>query len=334
MNTTSSMLTVTDYIPADGKTDVADSLQRLIDENPNRTLYFPDGVYLLGKPILTPAAPKKSVSLSLSAYAILRATDDWSSEEAMVRLGAKEAANDIKTVGSNYYFEGGIIDGCGRANGISIDGGRETVIRDVSIKHTRVGVHVKRGANAGSSDADVSGVNIVGTGGVDSIGLLVEGWDNTFTKMRIANVFIGVDVYSAGNQFRAIHPLYTSDYTDYENSCGFRVAESNNWFLNCYSDQFANGFRTTESARCVLDSCFSWWYSPREGKHVAFRADKQFCSLVKDMTMGGNHGTETEVHVLLVGAEGGHGSIERVLADPSTITGHGHEPYMQGEFVY
>ena len=329
-----AFLRVTDFIPADGSRDVADELQAIIDENPNRTLYFPDGVYLLGKPLLTPAAPKKSVSLSLSCYAILRATADWASDEAMVRLGAKDTANDIVTEGSNYFFEGGIIDGSGRANGISVDGGRETVIRDVSIKHTRVGVHIKRGINGGSSDADISGVNIVGTGGTVSIGGLVEGWDNTFTKMRIANVFIGVDIYSAGNQLRAIHPLYTSDYTDYENSCGFRFSQSNNWFLNCYSDQFANGFRATESACCVLDSCFAWWYSPRQGKHVAFRADGQFCSVVKDMTMGGQHGTETEVHVLLSGKEGGHGVIDRVIADPATVTGKDHEPYMQGEFIY
>jgi hypothetical protein len=329
-----NILTVTDYIPANSGRDMADELQRLIDEHPNRTLYFPDGEYLLSKPILTPAAPQKSVSLSLSAYAMLRATEDWTSEEAMVRLGGKDAANDIVTVGSNYFFEGGIIDGSGRANGISIDGGRETVIRDVSIKHTRVGIHIKRGANSGSSDADISGVNIVGTGGTDSVGVLVEGWDNTFTKMRIANVFIGMDIKTSGNQFRAIHPLYTSDYTDYENSCGFRVAGGNNWFLNCYSDQFSNGFRTTESVRCIFDSCFCFWYSPKTGKHVGFRAYKQFCSLVKDLTLDGNHGQETEVHLLLVGEEGGRGLIERACVDPATLTGEAHKAYMQGEFVY
>ncbi len=38
---TGSTLTVTDYL-SEGE-DVADALQRLIDGNPNRTLYFPDG---------------------------------------------------------------------------------------------------------------------------------------------------------------------------------------------------------------------------------------------------------------------------------------------------
>ena len=40
---------VTDYIKNDGTTDVADEIQKIIDENPNRTIYFPDGVYVIGK---------------------------------------------------------------------------------------------------------------------------------------------------------------------------------------------------------------------------------------------------------------------------------------------
>ena len=69
---------VTDTVKADGKTDVSDALQALIDANPNRTLFFPDGVYLLSKPLCTPAEPTKSVDLQLSNYAVLKAqTDGW-----------------------------------------------------------------------------------------------------------------------------------------------------------------------------------------------------------------------------------------------------------------
>ena len=108
---TRGYLVVTDTVVADGKTDVADQIQKLIDDNPNRTIYFPDGVYVLGHPILTPADPKKSVDLQLSNYAVLKAADGWSSEEAMVRLGGECPANDIRTIGSNYSFTGGIVDG-------------------------------------------------------------------------------------------------------------------------------------------------------------------------------------------------------------------------------
>ena len=142
------------------------------------------------------------MSLELSNYAVVQAAEDWDSEEAMIRLGGKEPYNSITINGSNYSLSGGVIDGNGRAKAVSIDSGRETAVRNVSIKHAKVGIHIKHGANSGSSDADISSVNIVGTGGTDSVGVLVEGYDNTFTNMRIANVFIGVDLRSAGNSLR------------------------------------------------------------------------------------------------------------------------------------
>ena len=86
-------LIVTDYVPANTGKDVSDALQKLILDNPNRTIYFPDGEYLLSKPLDTPANPVHSVSLELSAYAVIKATDDWSADEALIRLGAAEPFN-------------------------------------------------------------------------------------------------------------------------------------------------------------------------------------------------------------------------------------------------
>ena len=277
-----------DYMAADGSADVSDALQRIINENPNRTIFFPDGVYLLCKPVLTPADPKKSVDLQLSNFAHIKAADDWGCDEAMIRLGAKDTANDIHTPGNNYSLTGGIIDGAGRAKAISIDGGRETCIRDVSIKNARIGIHIKHGANNGSSDADITGVNIVGNGALDSIGVLVEGYDNTFTNMRIADVFTGVDIRSGGNMLRNIHPLFiirADTYDRYESSVGFRICHGNNWFDYCYSDQFAVGFDTQGGG--ILKNCFCWWYSDKEARHVAMRSENPFYGSIDSLVIGG-----------------------------------------------
>ena len=104
-------LSVSDHILPNLGRDVADDIQRIIDNNPNRTIFFPDGEYLISHPICTPADPKKSVDLQLSNYAVIRAMAGWDHEEAMVRLGAIHPANDIRTPGSNYSLTGGIIDG-------------------------------------------------------------------------------------------------------------------------------------------------------------------------------------------------------------------------------
>lgn len=131
---------VTEYINKKNAKDVSDIIQKIIDENPNRTIYFPDGVYIISKPIVTPADPTKSVALQLSNFAVIKAAEGWAHEEAMIRLGGKDAANNIRTPGSNYYLDGGIIDGSGVAKGVSIDGGRETVIRNTSIKNVVMGI--------------------------------------------------------------------------------------------------------------------------------------------------------------------------------------------------
>lgn len=318
---------VTDYIRQSGK-EVSDILQNIIDENPNRTIFFPDGDYYISKPLLTPADPKFSVSLKLSNYARIAAADDWNGDGALIKMGGKMFANDIRTCGSNYYFEGGILDGLGVADGISIDGGRETAVRNVSIKHTKIGLHIKHGANNGSSDADIFGINIVGNKEKDSVGILAEGWDNTFTNIRIADVNTGVWLKSSGNILRNVHPLYTLDFKDFENSRGFINDEDrpNNWFDYCYSDQFSVGFLL--NAHTVIQNCFCFWYSPRGKEHIAIKTDGQFNSAVTNLTVG-FCGNEAENLVLQTGRDGGGGLIENLFVNSELINNMSYKTYLK-----
>ncbi len=319
---------VTDYIKADGSADVADEIQQIIDANPNRTIYFPDGVYVIGKSIFTPANPRKSVDLQLSNYAVIKAADGWQGSDAMIRLGGKDAANDTHTAGSNYSLTGGVIDGSGKANAVSIDGGRETKICNLSIKNAVVGIHVKYGANSGSSDADVSDVNIIGTGGTDSTGILIEGFDNTFTNIRIGNVFIGVHLKSCSNSMRNIHPLYYSDYTDFENSCGFYDESGNNIYDFCYSDQFCNGFRMAGNISNIYHNCFCFWYSSAGGKEVAFKVDGLFESVVTNFRA--SFRSDTENAVLEADKFGGNGVFDNLLVNGNIVADKSYKFYKEG----
>ena len=312
----SGYVVVADYVASDGKTDVSDAIQRLIEANPNRTLWFPDGKYLLAKPIATPAAPRRSVDLRLSNYAILKAASGWTNTEAMVRLGGIHPANDIRTVGSCYSFTGGIIDGSGVAKGISIDSGRETKVRCVSMKNVSVGIHIKRGANAGSSDCDISDVNIVGNKKRDSIGVIVEGHDNTLSNMRIADVQTGVKLMSGGNLMANLHPLYTNPADQYAESIGFLDFGQNNSYDRCYSDHFSAGFVFGHDwSNAVLDSCIVFWYAPSKGfRHTAIRCNGMFNVNVSDMQIG-FRGTAAVNTVLEVGKDGGRGYLRDIRMD-------------------
>ena len=322
---------VTDFVKADGTMDVSDEIQQIIDGNPGRTIFFPDGTYLISKPIKTPADPHKSVALELSAFAVIKAAYGWDHDEAMIRLGGKDPYNSITIPGSNYYLAGGVIDGSGVAKGVSIDSGRETVVRNTSIKNVKVGIHVKHGANSGSSDCDITGVNITGNMQPDCVGVIVEGYDNIFTNMRIGGVHIGFILRSQANVLRNIHPLYYSPDTHYQTSCGFLDEAGNNWYDFCYSDQFAVGFKILGGRRSLYQSCFAFWYRASGQKHVFFESEGKFNSNVQNANIGFNTNNKVEENkVLEASEEGGTGIFQNLfINDERIVTDGSHKKYMK-----
>lgn len=328
---------VTDYVKANTGEDVSDALQELILANPNRTIFFPDGEYLLSKPICTPANPIHAVSLKLATFAKLKAMDTWTEKEAVVRLGAAEPYNDIYTPGSNYYFEGGIIDGNGKANGISIDSGRETAIHHVSIKNTEIGIHIKWGANNRSSDADIHSVNVVGNNSKTSIGVLLEGHDNTVTNMRIASVHVGIQADSGGNIFRNLHPLYiyggeNAEDENFLTSVAFMDRWNDNYYDICYSDQFCTAFSMQSSSRNVYTNSYIMWYTSRGGVENAFKVNGKFNSVIRTPRV--NFHNDTTNALLSVTEKDGSGIIENpMINNEDFITDKTYKEYLTGIVV-
>ena len=299
-------------VPDTGE-DLADKIQAVIDSNPNTTLFFPDGEYLVSKPIKTSAKYDESVSLWLSNYAEIKATTGWSggSTDAVIMLGARNPYNTIYRPGSNYFLEGGIINGNGKANGVSIDSGRETRVEGVSIKNTVIGLHIKYGANSGSSDADISNVNIVCNSRKNTIGVLVEGYDNTFQNMRISGAQTGVYAKVGGNFFRDIHPLI-GDLNLYSGSVGFCV-EGGNWFDVCYADNFEIGFKVSTSSS-TFTNCYVFWYyknesTPKISKEIGFYFTGKFNSTIKDTIVTFKNEDNVDNAYIRVGESGGSGVI-------------------------
>jgi len=318
-------------LSGNGSVPCSDVLQRLIDANPNREIFFPDGTYLLDKPICTPAAPAKSVALRLSNYAKFKAVPTWTNREAMVRLGASHPANDILCAGSWYWLRGGIIDGSGVADGVSIDGGRETVVADLSMKGVRIGLRVKRGANNGSADSDVQNVNIVCNGAEDSIGVLVDGYDTTFSKMRIYRARRGMVINAGGCSCRDIHPLFAMDKQQYPRSIGFEINAVDVFMDFCYSDQFATGFRFGKRGSGILDKCFVFWYlSHDDMTHTAFASEGRFEAKVRVPVVRFRNGKASNV-LLRVGEPGGAGYLQDPTGDLSRVNdpAKGHEGYLR-----
>lgn len=313
---TSSFVVVTEYFQPNTGEDVSDKIQAIIDSNPNRTIYFPDGEYVVSKPIKTSAHYERSVSLLLSNYAELKAVN-WKGgkEDAIIMLGAAEKHNNIKQPGSYYSLEGGIINGNGKANGVTIDSGRETRVTNLSIKNAVIGLYIKPGANSNSADADIYNVHITCNGASNSVGVLVNAHDNTFENMRIYNAKIGVHLKRGGNYLRYIHPLI-GNMNLYEGSIGFYNESGDNWFDICYSDQFETAFKVSHH-ESTFTNCFSyWWYNNQENsdgfqvkKEIGFNFTGKCNSTIQNTRIVFNNSSNTENAYMKVTTSGGSGIV-------------------------
>lgn len=325
-------IVVSEYVKPGQTADAARTIQRLIDSNPNSTIYFPDGVYTISKPLVTPSDPYRSVSIKLSDNAVIKASDDWSGE-AMIMLGGKVQVNTIYIPGSNYFLEGGTLDGNGVAPCVSIEHGRETSVRDMNLINTPLGMVVKHGANSGSSDCDIENIRIVGNGATSSVGLLIQGWDNTFTNMRISNVNIGVRVETAANLIRDVEVTYISNPRldmMYSSSYGFFDTGNRNWYDNCRSIQFSTAFSMYSD--CVYTSCVASWPEVYEGrKQTMFLCSRGWNSVAR--TCVADFSAEQSLCEYLVASDGGRGYIESPIFDPNAVAGERYKSYLVGAVV-
>jgi hypothetical protein len=305
-------------------------IQKVIDKNPQSVIYFPDGEYLTSTPIRTPADGAKSVSLLLSDNAVIKANAEWEKGSgAIIRLGGKNERNDITVPGSNYYLEGGIIDGNGVADGVSIDHGRETSVRDVTILNTQVGVHVYKGANGGSSDCDIENIRIYGNGAPTSIGLLIEGWDNTYSNFRIANVQTGVQVESAANLIRDIQCTYIPNprlTPLYNQSIAFNDLDDRNWYDNCTSTDFSVGFYMV-STRSTLTGCVARWTDAQANatQQIAMQSSRTWGCIVR--SFAAEFTADAQYCHYIHATEGGPGRVVDPIFDVNAVNQESYQKY-------
>ncbi len=325
---------VTDYVKANTGEDLADALQNIIDSNPRRTIYFPDGVYTISKPLCTSSDAQYAVSLSLSNFAIIKAAENWSSDEAMIRLGALNKKFTIWETGTNYFLAGGCIDGSGIAKGVSIDGGRETCIRNLSIKFVTQGLNIKYNKEYGSNDADIENVHIVGMNLPGSIGVICDGFDNTLSDMRVAGFEVGIKLGGAGNFLRYLHNLYIYDQKyDYKDSIGFWDVSGGNWYDVCYPDNFAVGFRTSGHTMSTYTDCYAYWYSNRGDKQVGFMCDGKFNSLVRSYRVD-LRGDVNDRSFFKCAEAGGGGAFDHPMFDINLDKGDDLGEHLSGRIIW
>ena len=283
-----SFVNVTDYFPANSDVDVSDFIQQIIDKNPQRTIYFPDGEYLISKPIRTQSDPEKTSSIYLSEGAVIKAIKDkWKSMvveseitcTALVCMGGRgDFANarkqDSNKVNGSYFFVmGGTLDGNGVADGLAMEQCREALVRNVCIKNFKhIGLNVPRPTNSFSAEITVEDVVIVGNGSVGTIGLSLgpyegksDAYDNTVTNLRVYDCETGMLVNSGGNLIKDIRVYYTDGEhlaqtlaPKYDSLIGINDICGGNFYANCYVENYATGMSIVAGST-IMDMCSVKW---------------------------------------------------------------------------
>ena len=277
---------VTDYFPADTGEDVTALIQKIIDTNTKRTIYFPDGEYIISRPILTNGGAASTVSLWLSDGAVIKADpENWRTQSndvtAMICLGKQDrdlaSNNDVISAGSYYSIQGGTIDGSGVAETICLGGGRETLVKNIVLKNTPLGIDIKLGTNNVSSDMDIDDVTIIGNGKAKSIGINIDGYDNSFTNVRIYNCQTGVISSSGGNTFRDIRVYNTSSEINYADTVGMQEkTNSNNFYYHCYVQDCATAY-ILDGVSNTVDAVTAKW-TKAQGNQTAFKINRWYHS--------------------------------------------------------
>jgi hypothetical protein len=200
-------------------------------------------------------------------------------------------------------------------------------IRYSSIKNTVVGIHVKAtDEDHNGPTADVHTVNIVGSGTEDSYGVILDTNDNTLTNMRIASNLIAIKLTGSDNFLRNLHPLFIfesalNNEAVYRKSVSFYDVGKQNFYDNCYNDQFATGFYFGKDTASIMDCCFNYWYSEKYAVHNSYVCEGQFNGIIRYSSSDVGHADKgTECNFLLVGEAGGKGTIDTVYFNPNKVS--------------
>ena len=291
--------------------DVYEAIQKTIDENPGKTIYFPDGKYNIGKTIVIPSEEGKSVSLRLSNYATFGPTSDWDSNcTALIQYGNSE---NTKTQPADHsdYIMGGTFDCSGRLTAIEINGGGRLFVNNIAIENAKIGIHLKPNA----AYNNLEDINITGESENGTKGLFVEGTNNSLINMRIYKVLRGVHLTGGDNVLINLHPLFSGRNSS--SAIGFHDESTGNRYNICYSDQFMIGFKMSSHTRSHYDTCYAYWWTS-VSYMIGFLCEGEFNSVITDSFINFEKGSSASCHYIQFVKQSTQGSGSSSGSRPST----------------
>lgn len=259
----------------DGTHDDYTNIQKCVDNCPNKTIFFPDSVYLVSAGIVTSSDNDKSVNLKLSNNAVIKASSLFDTDTAVINLGGKNYSNYyLYNEFASFGIEGGTIDCNEIAEGITIEHCVNGYIRNIYVNKTpSKGISLINGYNNGSLDCTLENVRVKCSNNTSAVGVYINSSDNWIENVRTYSGKYGfyLDSSAGGNHVTETHCLATSnDYTNLSNAQDmvayyFKSGGGNyNYITRPYSDGFATVFYFDGNHYNYIRDAYAYYWKDTE----------------------------------------------------------------------
>lgn len=250
----------------DGTHDDYAKIQHAINIFHHRTIYFPEGEYLITEPIEIGTTNAEQVDLKLDSGATIKSN---TAIDSLLEIGKYEGNWNRYDVGAVVTIDGGNFDATNCQRAIYISSNRKnTMLKNLNIYNVSTyGIYVVKGTNTSeSSDLNIDNVVVNGTGSEgSSTGIYMAGYDNKLRNIRVNACTIAIHDNS-GNYYENVHCLGvwstgTLNQTNYEKTIAFKFDGGGVSKLNeCYADTFGTGFEFNTAMNIYLTDCQSYHY--------------------------------------------------------------------------
>lgn len=290
-----------------GAKDDIDAIQRCIDENPGKTIYFPEGDYRISRCINLYASRSHAVNLVLDPNARIYTA---SKLNCLLYVG-DDSKGDYERFDNDgrRYVIGGTFDGDNVQRVIWVKS-RPQLMRFENIKiinFEHYGFYADQTPGTYSADFELINSWICGKSSMspyECTGVYCATGDNTISDLRIDGCVVAMEICSGGNFISKVHATLMNrgyEYTSegYNRTIGFKISTDGfNTFSQCYADTFAYGWYFKNDSLATLSQCnVYYWYTNPDLNNVV-------------ISMNGVHGVTVEGCIFQMPKEGRNVVIE------------------------
>lgn len=263
-------------VVGDGNTDDLEAIQNIIDDNPGKTIYFPEGVYGISNKIVLKRANSTLINILLDKNAVIK-NISGNVIDTLFEIGYDYTAGEHNRFGFPCTSEivGGTLDATNCLNAIKVFPlYRLLTLRNIQILNvSNVGILSDYGENSNVvvGNLKIEDCYIQGTSSnaTSSIGIVIHSTDNEILNTTIDRTNKGILCDGWSNLFNNVHvtAMFTTGYTmqeinttigfDFENSFSL------NTLIHCYNDTYATGFKSN-GGRLYMTDCLSYYYLSTE----------------------------------------------------------------------